>query len=200
MKAYLMLTVFLVFTAFFAMPTGAAEINQTEEFSKLKTLHREISLLNLVNGLYLSDEQIEGLLEILGEVDVMQQEYKAELEKILPELESAYTALHSDLVDDDLVDKQVESKAARIHRIEVELKHSYEEEIAYYEKEAESTLTDKQISLIDDFKPCLIPPKKAGQASLGQAGAADSRVEQMLQRVRKMPEYRFIHNAINICA
>lgn len=191
MKGRIRWAAIFILAAFAALPLRAADLKDGEEFSKLRSLHREISLLNLVNGLYLSDGQTEELLSVLREVEELEEWHRVGLEKITPEMESAYAALHSDLLDDDLVDEEVEKRAARIHRSEIELKRSHEEELAKYEKQAESILTDKQMSLVNEFQPCLIPPKKSGQASVGQAGAADSNVEKMLQRVRRIPERRF---------
>ncbi|MFH1537817.1 MAG: hypothetical protein ABIH66_02590 [bacterium] len=180
-----------VLAALAALPVRAANVEENAEFSKLRGLHREISLLNLVNGLYLRDEQMEQLIEVLRDVETLEDRYRDSLESIVPEMENAYAALHSDLVDDDIVDENVEHRAAQIHQREIELKHSYQENLSKLEKAAEDIFTDKQLAIIDDFQPCLIPPKKSGQASVGQAGAADSQVEKMLQHVRHMPEHRF---------
>ncbi|MEW6201101.1 MAG: hypothetical protein AB1546_03945 [bacterium] len=162
----------------------------TPEMTKLQELHRDISLLNLINGLYLTDEQTESLLDTLYDVKTLREKYLKRLADLMPELEEAYTALKDDLIDDDLIEEETEQNAAEIHHEEIQLRDAYMKELSRFEKEAKNILTEKQLQLLEDFKPCLLPPKGPNRSRIGQIGNTSPH-ENVLNMLRKAPEHRF---------
>lgn len=54
----------------------AAQPDFSAEMEKMRELRRDISLLNLVNGFYLSNDQMESLLDVLYKVEALEEKYK----------------------------------------------------------------------------------------------------------------------------
>ena len=179
----------LLFIAF-AHFSYADPLETTPEMTELRELHREISLLNLVNGLYLSDEQTESLLDVLYDVKNLKEKYIKRLIALTPEMEEAYTALKEDLIEDDLIEEQTERRAAEIHHEEIQLRDDYLKELSSIEEEAKNILTEKQLQLLEDFRPCLLPPKGPNMSPIGHLGGTSPH-ENILNMLRKAPEHRF---------
>lgn len=106
-------------------------------------------------------------------------------------METSYTALKADLLDDDLITEKVERKAAEAHRKELNLRDEYEREMSSLAKMTRNILTENQLRLVEDFKPCLIPPKGPNQSKIGEASGDTTQLEKRMKQLRQMPERRF---------
>ena len=69
------------------------DLEVREIVAQVNGLRREINLINLVNGLYLSSGQMEQMLALLGKVEAIRREYQLkaasqahQMEQILNEL------------------------------------------------------------------------------------------------------------------
>lgn len=93
MKKILFTIVFLVLVTFPLNARGTLEESRT-----VRSLRRDIILLNLINGLHLSEEQISEFFLPLREVEEVREESQDRLERELRELEEDLIKLRAVLV------------------------------------------------------------------------------------------------------
>jgi len=152
-----MKTIRILFTGFVAasmllLPgflTGETHCRRDAEareiFAGVHDLRKEITLHNLINGLYLSQDQIVQMLAVLRK---------------------------------DQVKKQGEG-----------LREQFHGSMRPYQDEIKGILNANQLALINDFKPCVIPPRDTwDSARVGQASGDTRMGERFLIRVRQMDE------------
>ncbi len=161
--------VFLLTFSFLQTRQAAAKpILKTAE---LEEIRQEISLLNLLRGLYLTKDQINQML-ILAEKareirESMKKSFEADEESIL----STFADLRESLYLDPGKEKVAQEKAKVLDKRIKDAVGNSQDRIFALEQEAATVLTLAQISILEDFKPCLIPPKdfqnpvRVGQAA-----------------------------------
>jgi len=170
----------------------APTAGDTPKSAEVTKLRQEISTLNLVNGLYLTEAQIKQLLPILYQARDLQKEYGEKLEEQSAECKAAFTTLRAELVANKGIAPETEKRAHRANEAEKALKEEYQTKMIALESQVKSILTDNQLCIIDDFKPCLIPPKNLRDpARVGQARGDASGAQAFLERTRHIPERRF---------
>jgi hypothetical protein len=158
-----------------------------KKFNKSEGLRREIRLVNLINGLELDSEQMEIILTRAQEVEKLRQEFEArlrlgqaEMERVLEEIKS-YRKHNQEVPS---------ATAQSFHRLQTEFKESrfnLMEKTREYAKEIEETLEEHQVYQLQEFIPCIIPPK--GELRIGQAQDHKGLTRGM-ERIRELP-YRF---------
>jgi hypothetical protein len=186
MKMKLLFVGIVVFLCSFS---SAQELKKNES---IEIYRKRISTLNLINGLYLTNPQIEKYLAILKELKNTQNEYQSNLDSYSSEIEKQYEKLLSEVSDGKGITKETEKSASEIHKKEKELKEEYMAKICSLEERIIPILTENQLCIIDDFKPCLIPPKNLKDPSrVGQARGDASATVNHLERLRKIPEKKF---------
>jgi len=158
------------------------------EVDEARELKREISLLNLLNGLYLSQEQLDALIPLAERAAELRERYLAQLaseaEAYSRELETLRDALYSTT---GTTPEQKERALSWERRVELEPRDRVAEALGRIEDQARQLLSDGQIAIIEGFKPCLIPPKNlADPIAVGQASTT-GREEVALDVVRRMP-------------
>ena len=148
-------------------------------------LHRQIQLLNLINGLELTPEQMHFILEKAVDARATREALKAqadaaELEAILQEIRDALMAgLH---VSGELRDAFFAAQEANKQLVE-----TYRKEVLSLAKEIEEVLESHQVYALKQYTPCVIPP--VGEPRIGQAG--DGKAVALLERLRAVPTDRF---------
>lgn len=146
-------------------------------------LHDEISLINLVNGLFLSDEQRTELVKIAKEADRERQRAEAlaeaKIDRSVRAMEQVKTALMRG--DSHPKDAVKEANLGREAALEVMKDHLLRR--MELERRAAAVLTENQIAVIEGFKPCLVPPTSPTNPSpAGSAGHANA-FERILVRL-----------------
>lgn len=156
-----------------------------QKLEKTEGLRREIRLINLLNGLDLTPEQMALIRDKAEEsrrlVDDSRSFFAArqkELEGILEEIRKC--RLENQDVSPNL--------AQRYHALDLELKKErfrLEETLRGLAGDIERNLGRHQIYALEKFVPCIIPPK--GESRIGQA--VDVRgIAGKLARLRGVPE------------
>lgn len=154
---------------------------------QIRGLFEEIMLLNLVNGLNLTEDQIKQLLQYNKEVQTLKEQMEAENTRTLNGVINAYTKLKSTLEKNEGIPKDIEHQAFMMEQEVKRINGELMESVANIEKELTGVLIESQVEIINNFNPCLIPPKdlkdpvRAGQAANSEQGL------DMLRRIRKMP-------------
>ncbi|MCP4654419.1 MAG: hypothetical protein GY856_03260 [bacterium] len=168
-------------------PRLAADI--PGEVDEARELKREISLLNLLNGLYLSQQQLDALIPLAERATELHEAHltrlTSEAEGYSRELMTLRDALYSTT---GTTAEQKERALSWERRVELEPRDRTAEALGRIEDQARQILSDGQIAIIEGFKPCLIPPKDlADPIAVGQASTT-GREEVALDVVRRMPE------------
>jgi len=176
-----------LFTLFFLIPFFLLSQPKEEKFDKSEGLKREIRLINLLNGLELNSKQMGMILTRGRETEKLRQEFEATLQLQQSEREQALEEIKSYLQDS----REIPSTTTqRFHRIQTELKESrlnMEKRIREKAEEIKETLEEHQIYQLQEFIPCIIPPK--GESRIGQAQDHKG-LARGIERIRKLP-YRF---------
>jgi hypothetical protein len=166
-----------------------------QEFKKddaVENYRQQISALNLVNGLYLTPTQGEKILKVLYNLKDVQEEYQQKLNSLIPDLREEYKKLYQEVAENKGISKATEKSAGTLHKQELDLRDEYMSRLVELENKLKGELTENQMCIIDDFKPCLIPPKNLKDpARVGQAKGDASMVIDWLERIRNVPDRRY---------
>jgi len=156
---------------------------------KQRELRTQITLYNLVNGLYLTNGQTEFILGKAKELDALRERLEERKKSNAPTLTQALLDLREEVKHE--VPQIPENLAKRIHQgnnLLLRLRKEYIDALGEATEQVKSTLSDNQIYLIKSFKPCLIPPK--GPARIGQLSSQGGPTR-LLERIRGMPAIRY---------
>ena len=152
---------------------------------KQRELRTQITLYNLVNGLYLTNDQMEFILSRAKDLDSLRERLEERKKSNASTLTQALLDLKEEVKHE--VPQVSENLAKRIHQgnnLLLRLRKEYIDALGEATEQVKSTLSDNQIYLIKSFKPCLIPPK--GPARIGQLSSQGGPTR-LLERIRGMP-------------
>jgi hypothetical protein len=188
------LIVFFV-AAIFCLPKPASaqmpRFFDYNEWRQLDTTEEQIKALNLINGLYLSESQMKSILDVLYELRGLNDNFEELAAQQKDRLEKTYSNLKADLMDDDMADEKNE-RAVMEQKVRLDqLTMDYRKKRADLQEELNGVFTDKQLRIIQDYKPCLVPPKTDANTSIGQAGDSDLQSIERLEKLRKLPRDEF---------
>jgi len=175
---------------------------QGRKFQETETLDydgKRIRVLNVINGLYLSGDQIDSILDILYDLEEKENALLDKAKSLMNQLEQAYRKLEADLLDDDLVDEGRYESAGRLKHSLDQLEEGHRRELASMNTRLNSVLSDKQKQIIQDAEGCIVPPKNSNNTRIGQSDGASRRAIEKLERMRKLDRFEFenvLSNAI----
>jgi hypothetical protein len=144
-------------------------------------------MVNLINGLDLNPKQMEMILTRAREAETLRQEFETRLRLQQEEMKTVLEEIKSYRKGNQDVPS---ATVQRFHRFQTELK---EARFALVEKrreqanEIEKALDEHQLYQLQEFVPCIIPPK--GESRLGQAQGHQG-LSRGMGRIRELP-YRF---------
>jgi len=166
---------------------GSLEIG--EIFGEVKDLSREISLLNLVSGLYLSPEQMNQMLAILRKVEAIRGDYQSRVVSEAHQMEEILKEFREILGRDEEINQGLIREFRRAKKRGQDLREEFHGALIPYQDEMKSVLNENQIALIDGFKPCIVPPHDTRNPTRIGQDSGDTRMgEKLLTRVRQMGE------------
>jgi hypothetical protein len=167
----------------------AKDPEMREIFAGIYDLGREISLLNLINGLYLSPDQISQMLKILRKLEGMRGKYQSKAVSQAHQMEEILNEFREILGRNEEIDQELIRKFRRAKKREEALKEEYHSKLMPYQDQMERVLNENQLTLIEEFKPCIVPPQDTrNQVRVGQAAGDTRKGEKLLTRIRQMDE------------
>jgi hypothetical protein len=180
----------------------------SEKARQVRNLFEDISTVNLLNGLYLSTDQMTKILTLAKKAQTIKQKILGENASLymntLDEAEKAYKNLFNEIMKGDPAreGEEIEREAAminhRLKKMQDNAVRNITNELSVLDHELSKILTPEQKQVIDTFKPCLIPPKDLkNPVRVGQASSND-RAIQILRRVRDIPDYIWNHRKYRI--
>ncbi len=183
---------------------GGLAPSPADDAAEIRRLRVEINALNLINGLHLSIAQVQALVDGAREMKALAEKLPpdrgpgkdmaaeeaaamcAALEKVLACLrkgEDPPPALLAEL-------KEKTGKTGRREATGVE-KSEYNRNVVEIEARVGALLSDAQREVIEEFKPCLVPPKTLRDpVRVGQVRTFEAQ-EAFLERARKIPSERW---------
>jgi len=169
--------------------TGQAVIARAQDKPSVKELQSEIKIYNLINGLYLDKNQMEFILSCAQELKQKKDEWKYVYENNLVNQREVLLNLKNEVKNNKT---EVSGDLARgVHRAKLEIQKLRKEYINVSKSKAQavkSILSKNQLYTIENYKPCLVPPK--GLARIGEDDSGKQFTE-LLERIRTMPKQRY---------
>jgi len=154
---------------------------------KMGDLVEEISLLNVLRGIYLNEQQARRIAELAAEAEKLRSAARAEVEKLaaLPAFSQLRDELYTALAENPpAVRAKVVELDNQAHQITGAVLHK----IALMEDEIKTMLSHGQQNIFWSFVPCIVPevdfenPVRTGQA------AASSRLMPACELIRNTSE------------
>lgn len=155
-----------------------------EKLEKAEELRREIKLLNLVNGLDLTQEQMDMILRSAEESKNLRERFITMLLHQQEKMEESLKEVKSYLGESKEIPPDV---VQNYHRLDREMKKArleMQERVRDLAKQIEEGLESHQLFQLQKFIPCIIPPK--GEARIGQANNYKGQIRS-LERIRRIP-------------
>jgi len=167
------------FLFFFGSPFLLGEDpNQTQK------LRQEIIGLNLINGLELSQDQMEIILQSAEKSKRLREEFQKSIRMLGDDMETELEKIKTYLEGNQSIPP---STAQRFHRISNEIKRTKKEtekKIGRLARVVRENLEQHQLFQLQEFIPCIIPPE--GEFRIGQTGD-NNRFVRNLERIREIP-------------
>jgi hypothetical protein len=191
--------VFTFFTAMVVLLTvnpiwGLPESSQ-EKLGKTEDLRKEIRLLNLINGLDLTQDQMEIVLTNARENKKLRDHFEKALLSKQEEMEVALSEVRSYLRENKEIPPQAVRNYRRLDREVREARLKIQEGMKDLVKEIEESLEPHQLYQLQEFVPCIIPPK--GEKRIGQAKDHKG-LARNLERIRRVPSRLYQQNKEDI--
>ena len=156
---------------------------------KARQLNREIVLLNLINGLYLTPEQMQTLVEMVETAEEVRSTFLLELDQNKSVFEDVLTEVRNVLIRGEGIPQDLKKRIHKMKALQHRLEDERGEKLVQLESELLNLLTDNQLLVIEDYKPCTIPP---AQGKIGQSVDAAARgIVRIFDRIRHMPKERY---------
>ncbi|MFZ5952625.1 MAG: hypothetical protein ACOYXC_18125 [Candidatus Rifleibacteriota bacterium] len=185
-----LLKIFLALVLFhfsFALP--AFSLPRVQGIEELSAIQDEISLLNLLRGLYLSDSQVSELCEIAIEADKAVKSVTSPIVKDKGVILETFADLREKLFQAPGNETSAQKKAQQINERMKEAQGQVLEHLRTLETRAVGVMTSAQLEIVEGFVPCLIPPRDLkNPVRVGQAGAADGPLAKMTDLIYATPE------------
>ncbi len=166
-------------------------IARAEELADVGNLQREVQLLNLLNGLELSTDQMRFLLGKAQEAQEIREKYKDKADTNVGETVAVLSELRATLMRGENITDSLREQWYSAHSKNLELREEYKAEMTRIAQEVQGILEGHQIYALEHFVPCVIPPQ--GGARIGQAEDTTA-AEGVLARIRAIPTARFERN------
>jgi len=164
----------------------------TGDHGRVVSLRHDINLLNLLNGLYLTDEQVDQIIRLARQAEAYRTLCREEMAKSAAATADAYEKLRREAMVGNGFSQDTERCAMQLHQQRIETREQLSKQLFTLETRLKRVLTASQIQVVEEFKPCLIPPRNLKDPS--RVGQADdgSQGENILNRVRSIPPGRYV--------
>jgi hypothetical protein len=156
--------------------------------NKLEKIKTQIHILNLLNGLELNNQQMQLILGAAKEAKEIRLKAKEAISQ-KEEITQAYQDVLRVAKSGSLVIPQ--DIAFRVHKVNQEvdkIKKVAQGQLTAFTLKIKNSLKPHQIYVLDDYKPCIIPPVKKGK--IGQVGDASGFVK-VLEHIQAMPKEQY---------
>jgi hypothetical protein len=157
---------------------------KSDKLEKFHQLNHDIVLLNLANGMHLTKEQIKTLMEKIEEAEQTRETFEHEITSREKGIESVLSDLRKVLMRGEDIPDDLKHRVHKMKEIQHNLQDEMGDKLIQIQEEVKAILTPNQLLVIDEYKPCTIPPQlgKIGQ-SVESAAAG---IAKMLYKIRNL--------------
>lgn len=166
---------------------------RSQAVKKVHELRKDISTINLLNGLNLSRKQMKQVLSLARLAEEARQYAASRMEETLTEAREAFSALKKEIKKGSPAQGHLPERAKlinnRLKDLHQDIQVDTSDRMQKIEARLRQVLTSGQIHIVSEFKPCLIPPDELGEPA--RAGQADpsSKIIKHLRRLRELPDW-----------
>lgn len=154
---------------------------------RVRQLHDDIALANLIHGLNLTGDQLDALAELATRADEVRSGYERAHVEQLDQMDSSFSEMKQSLLEAGEVPPQVQARARAAETGFKEQRLQFQEDLAELDGEVRQVLSVGQAQIVEEFRPCLFPPEDlSSPLRVGQAGASGHLVER-LDEIRQLP-------------
>lgn len=184
-------------TFLIAMPLGSATCEGAPKglkaiLEETSAVSADVSLLNLINGLNLDSSQLKRLAGLNRRAGEIRNSAVEKARPLSDRFVVAMEKLKSALIDESNQSETLGQEAAGLKHELKEIAGECIAEVANLADQAEKILSDTQRMVMENFKPCIIPPRNfKDPVRVGQA-ASSAVKEKILKKVRQMPEKQYM--------
>ena len=185
MKRNLTISILLILVAFPAL-SFAQSAKQGFGFdrnSPYDRVNNEIHLRNLVNGLSLSAEQSDQLLNLAIKAEKLIEKMNKKTKKAKKDGTEALSRINDALKNNEKPPADALSQARKSKEDLSAILKEPMNRIRELEKKARAVLTVNQQAILKNFKPCLVPPKNSQNPSPAGAANDGGHFERVLTRM-----------------
>ena len=187
----------IVLIAMFVLGTSGGQMGpgpafaastEAEGLGEVANLRRDVQLLNLINGLDLSAEQMQFILDRARKAEAIRAEIKSQAQGNAAATSQVLSELRETLMRGEVVSSESRDEFFSVEGENHAFKEEWEQRMARLALEVEGNLEGHQLYALEHYVPCVIPPK--GEARVGQAEDTHAG-ERLLQRIRGIPDDQF---------
>ena len=142
MMRYLKLSIIIAVLFCFTLNVSPQSFDTNETQKEIQELREDISLANLINGLYLSEQQMKEVITLAKETQTLKQEYKSKNSALIGKTKTAFTDLRNYVFNGDTIPKEIGTKARQYNEKGKELREQFLKEMVTLENRAKSILTE----------------------------------------------------------
>ena len=168
--------------------TAFAASTKAEGLGEVANLRRDVQLLNLINGLDLSAEQMQFILDRAREAEAIRAEIRSRAQGNATATSQVLSELRETLMDGEVISSELRGEFFSVERGNHTLKEEWEQGMARLALEVEGNLEGHQLYALEHYVLCVIPPEseaRIGQVEDTHAGQA------LLQRIQDIPDAQF---------
>ena len=165
-----------------------SSIAVAQPLERKSEVREDIRILNLVNSLYLTKNQMLALLTKAREAETKKETSNSQLKKLTGYSEASLKEMRGKLMRNKELPKYLTGEVGSSQKKLHDLKDKHEEEMLKLAKDVTKILNENQLVMVDAYKPCIIPQRSLTHPErVGQAGAAVG-MERLLERIHDMPQ------------
>ena len=150
---------------------------------------KKISLLNLINGLHMSKEQMKKVYDLNLELEAEKVEHYFAVLRVLSYVESVRRRLYKELLAGKQSDEWVK-EAAKTDKMLRECRNMGYERFEELAPKVERVFTDAQKEIINTFDPCTVPPRDLRNPIRAGQAPNQEKIFRALKRLRNLPRWR----------
>jgi len=150
-------------------------------------LRADIHSLNLLNGLELTPEQMQQVLALAKQAAQVREQARQALAAIEEAAQPAMLELRETLQRGGEIPPDL---ARRVHRAQLQretILENLQTRLEQLAAQVVALLNENQLVLLDEYKPCLIPPKSRDQSRIGQPLDTSGGAARVLELIRRLP-------------
>ncbi len=153
--------------------TGKDDVEQMSRLTKS---------LNLINGLYLTDEQMKKLIPLQKKSGELEEKYLSDREELNSLISEILPAVNRELLSNvDLKENTKKTLHERTEKLR-NREDKYKEDMMVLVNQAKKILNENQLVIAGRYKPCLVP-QISKEGFIGQTGDSNG-LSQKLDKIR----------------